>query len=381
MEDRRDSRALIQEEKYKRLPSLPMYKRLRAQKSRPGLKRESFIVNVETLGKSMDVSTDAGPEQVTVANPWPAWRARHHMQVLGTVNGVESRSAMDPSSVGTEAGGAIEKCCPKREWVGLCADGSAADAIGSGGGGVFAEWLDGSAASDAFPTGAACSDCRAEAEALVVALNLVKSTPGYGTMKFVLLSDARSVLQALDNQGHRSFPRVNQLLAEVASVSAGLVLRWIPGHCCIEGSEQADSLAGEGSAVGRIWMDMSLGESGAQIGTAVCRRWIESRPGCSKTDAYCRLGREGRTIIFRLRSVHDRLKKHMHAGFKIGTGPKCPCGSIAQTAEHILQDCPLHAELRQQTWPKPSALDDRLNGTGCGLTQTVEFIKATGLQV
>ena len=48
IEDRRDSKTLIQEEKYKRLPSLPMYKRLRTQKSKPRLKRESFIINVKT---------------------------------------------------------------------------------------------------------------------------------------------------------------------------------------------------------------------------------------------------------------------------------------------------------------------------------------------
>ena len=34
-----------------------------------------------------------------------------------------------------------------------------------------------------------------------------------------------------------------------------------------------------------------------------------------------------------------------------------------------------------QTLPKPSTLDDRLNGTEYNLTQTVEFIKTTGLQI
>ena len=77
IEDRRDSKTLIQEEKYKRLPSLPMYKRLTTQKSKPRLKRESFIVNVKTLRKSMDISTDTEPEQVTVANPWPAWKTSY----------------------------------------------------------------------------------------------------------------------------------------------------------------------------------------------------------------------------------------------------------------------------------------------------------------
>ena len=131
----------------------------------------------------------------------------------------------------------------------------------------------------------------------------------------------------------------------------------------------------------QIETDMSLEESKTQIRTAIYQRWIENHPNYSKTDAYHRLNREGQTIIFRLRSGHNRLKKHMHTKFKIGTSPNCPCGNIAQTAEHILQVCPLHAELRQQNWPKPSTLDDKLNGTEYNLTQTVEFIKATGLQI
>ena len=68
---------------------------------------------------------------------------------------------------------------------------------------------------------------------------------------------------------------VNQLLAEVASVSARLVLQLIPGHCHIKGNEQADSLAKEGSAMNQIEMDMSLEESKSQIRTAIYQRWIE----------------------------------------------------------------------------------------------------------
>ena len=89
----------------------------------------------------------------------------------------------------------IEKYYPKQEWVRLYTDGSAADAIKNGGGGVFTEWLEGATTSDAFPTGATCSNYKAEAEALIVALNLIKSTPNSKTKKFVLLSDAKSVLQ------------------------------------------------------------------------------------------------------------------------------------------------------------------------------------------
>ena len=165
----------------------------------------------------MDISTDTEPEKVAVANTWPAWKTKHCVEILETVNGIESKSAMNPSDISIKAKSTIEKYYPKQEWVRPYTDGSAADAIKNGGGRVFTEWLDGSTTSDAFPTGATCSNYKAEAEALIVALNLIKSTPNSKTMKFVLLSDAKSVLQALNNQGHQSFPKVNQLLAEVAS--------------------------------------------------------------------------------------------------------------------------------------------------------------------
>ena len=165
------------------------------------------------------------------------------------------------------------------------------------------------------------SNYMAEAEALIVALNLIKSTPNSKTMKFVLLSDAKSVLQALNNQGHQRFPKVNQLLAEVASVSARLVLQWIPGHCHIKGIEQADSLAKEGSAMNQIEIDMSLEESKTQIRTAIYQRWIENHSNYSKTDAYYRLNRDGETIIVRLRSGHNRLKNTFIQNSKLVEAP------------------------------------------------------------
>ena len=59
----------------------------------------------------------------------------------------------------------------------------------------------------------------------------------------------------------------------------------------------------------QIEIDMSLEESKTQIRTAIYQRWIENHPNYSKTDAYYRRDREGQTIVFRLRSGHNRLKK------------------------------------------------------------------------
>ena len=57
----------------------------------------------------MDISTDTELEQVTVANPWPAWKTKHRVEILETINGIESKSAMNPSDISTKAKSTIEK--------------------------------------------------------------------------------------------------------------------------------------------------------------------------------------------------------------------------------------------------------------------------------
>ena len=57
----------------------------------------------------MDISTDTEPEQVTVANAWPAWKTKHRVEILETINGIESKSAMNPSDISTKAKSTIEK--------------------------------------------------------------------------------------------------------------------------------------------------------------------------------------------------------------------------------------------------------------------------------
>ena len=45
------------------------------------------------------------------------------------------------------------------------------------------------------------------------------------------------------------------------------------------------------------------------------------------------------------------------------------------TAVHLLQDCPIHADLRQETWPEMTQLKKKLYGDLAG------FVKAVGVDV
>ena len=115
IENRRESKILVQEEKYKRLPSLPMYKRLKTQKSKPRLKRVSF--NGHRARKSDSGQPLAGMENKT------ACRNLRNNQWYG----VKIRD--EPFRYQDKSQSTIEKYYPKQEWVRLYTDGSATDAI------------------------------------------------------------------------------------------------------------------------------------------------------------------------------------------------------------------------------------------------------------
>ena len=49
------------------------------------------------------------------------------------------------------------------------------------------------------------------------------------------------------------------------------------------------------------------------------------------------------------------------------------------TAEHILQECPQYADLRNKTWPTPIRVEEKLYGTVETLKQTAAYIIESGV--
>ena len=91
--------------------------------------------------------------------------------------------------------------------------------------------------------------------------------------------------------------------------------------------------------------------------------------------------RSQQTIIFRLRTGHNRLRQHMYKRFKVGDTEICPCGQAPQNTEHVLQTCSSHRQLRARTWPNHTPLERKLYGTTEELALTVDYIVASGLTV
>ena len=99
-----------------------------------------------------------------------------------------------------------------------------------------------------------------------------------------------------------------------------------------------------------------------------------------QNDSYHQLSRAEQVVIFRLRTGHNRLNQHLHRKLRVVPSPMCPCGEAEQDTAHILQDCWGLQLLREETWPRPTTLEEKFYGLVGELQKTTIFILRTGLK-
>ena len=159
-----------------------------------------------------------------------------------------------------------------------------------------------------------------------------------------------------------------------------LILQWIPSHCGVPGNEEADRLSKKGSKLQQVCQPASYLEVKTIIKNCFNTSW-KKRMNVEKEKDYLEtLDRTQQVIIFRVRTGHCRLLSHLYR-LRLAHTDECPCGTDSQTPEHILQSCPSHNSLRQETWPYPVDLNEKLWGPTASLRRTADFLVRTGLDV
>ena len=232
-----------------------------------------------------------------------------------------------------------------------------------------------------IPTGKYSSNFRAESEALIEAATALRNHRDTYDSKVVLLTDAKSVLQALENSKKTDHNNLKKALMDLQTSAQEVVLQWIPGHCNIFGNEVADELAKKGSELEQIHQDLNLNETKTIINATIDKRWKETHPQYDKKDHIYNLSHADQVTIFRLRCGHNRLRCHMFNCFKVGETARCECGADKQDAQHILQDCILYSDQRSAIWPTEVSLKKKLYGSCSDLRLTTEFIRTTSLTI
>ena len=162
---------------------------------------------------------------------------------------------------------------------------------------------------------------------------------------------------------------------------AHTTLQWVPAHTGLPGNERADRLAKEGSRLTQPTSPATYEETKTLLRSSSKREWLSLNHGYqAERDPIRTLERKNQTLIFRMRTGHCGLRAHLK---KIGATATatCQCGQGDQTPAHILQDCPLFEEQRQETWPGGADLNMKLWGTAADLHRTSGFLAALGLRV
>ena len=364
LKKRIESKALMMLTKAEALKDHPMHERTK-QRGLGRLKRTSFMGQAKGLHEQFKENLPEEVEAIKLADDWR--EAPENFKIHTSVPDLGSKEVTSKEERRLLTLEMIEDRYHEEAWTHIFTDGSASDAVKNGGAGVYIQEVDGSTKVLSEPTGLYCTNYKAEVEALIIAAE-EKSKDISTESQIVFFTDALSVLQDLEKGG---LPKLRSALRKLDCLK--VILQWIPSHCGISGNEEADRQAKLGAEKEQNNNIASYKETQTII--KALHRPIKLR------DGYHGLKRSEQVCIFRLRTGHNRLNKHMHNRFKLVDSPKCSCGAAEQTAEHILQHCPNFQDLRREIWPTPTSFEDKLFGPTDTLKITANFIHRTNLSL
>ena len=369
LQDRRNMKTLLQAEKFKCQLNHPMKAKVEGP-TRSRLKRDSFANRVKKLEREhlSHLPTLTIPPTLYHYRPWED-TSLARMTICTSIPKLSSRDLVADLVRCNETRAYCEDLYPQEAWIQAYTDGSATKAVADGGAGVFIQFPDGTINTESVPTGTHCSNYKAEVQALLTAVQMVENSSLKEYRQVVFLTDALSVLEALNNGGEPELTDSLKSLAETHRVA----IQWIPAHCGIPGNEAADRLAKEGAKGIQIEQDMGYHEK-----KTIIKSNFRKSPGA---DDYHDLTREEQVILIRLRTGHNRLNFHMCKKLKMAPSTACNCQQGDQTVEHILQNCPQLRALRVSIWPEDTPLQTKLFGDRIELEKTCRYVKLAKIKI
>ena len=361
LQDRRNMKTLLQAEKFKCQLNHPMKAKVEGC-THNRIKRESFVHQAKKLEKEhlSQLPKQTIPPVLYHSPPWEETSIAK-MTICTKIPHLSSSGTVADSIRCNEARAHCEDMYPQESWTQAYTDGSATKAVADGGAGIYILYPDGTVATESVPTGTHCSNYKAEVQALLTASRMVKNTSRRECKQVVFLTDALSVLEALNSGGEPELADSLKSLTETHRVA----LQWIPAHCGIPGNEAADRLAKEGAKKIQIEEDLGYLEKR----TIIKSNFRKSPEG----DDYHALTRDEQVVLLRLRTGHNRLNYHMCRKLKLAPSTACECQQGDQTTEHILQSCPKLSILRESIWTDATPLQTKLYGERMELERTARL--------
>ena len=329
LEKRREFKVLMQGEKSKRLPSHPIHNKLKA-KTKNRLEKKTLN---HVLKKLQSQKEDLLDSEVELLKPEP-WMPKPGSFALNChIPGIDSKDKHPTQELKAITVEMIRSKYPSHTWIQVYTDGSADQAVQNGGSGIYIIYPDQAASSVSLPAGKRCTNFKAEVLALLTASQQLR---GMEKKCIVLLTDCLSVLEDLESGPTEVLGQ--ELLQSLVELSTRnkVVVQWIPAHVGIKGNDKADYLAKQGSKMQQPEVPTSYKEIRSILKQSFLEDWRAIHNYNPAQDDLHQLDRSGQSTIFRLRTGHCGLQKHLHR-MNLADTPDCPCGLAEQTVEHILQ--------------------------------------------
>lgn len=208
----------------------------------------------------------------------------------------------------------------------------------------------------------------AEAFAIRTALKIIYNDVSNKNKDIIILSDAKSVLEAIDNNQLNVYH--NKYVVEIKEMKISrelgkrVIYVWIPAHVGIQGNEMADKLAKEATGEKEdpsITVPIGDFRKIFKLATWNMTQDILVREAQFKGKFYYENYYDGRkkkpwfsginveryyiTIINRLRANHYNLGDSLERKGYIDSA-RCECGNEKESLEHVLWQCNIYDEER-----------------------------------
>ena len=387
---RRESAVIEAVERYRRLDERNPNKILTESERPPQrIKKKSILSIADSLNQKFPMPEQREQIQYFDVNNHPG-KSLEEPTVKKDMKLMQSKKDTDQASLMLTASATINDY--PDEWIQIYTDGSATKGTSNAGYGSRVEFPDGSCNEIFNSCGTHCSNFDAESEAILKSLDLILSLFDDNLKdkrNIVIFTDAKSVLQSLEGE-NASDTRLknisNTIHKLISSHKVDVILQWIPGHVGLPGNERADKLAKMGAQCPQTNQITSMRTAKQIINENMKKAWMTQwaeddkgrsvfnfMPTPNKNDPINKLRRAQQVVIFRLRSEHIQLNKHLN---RIGVreNARCPlCSCLEESVAHYLYECPALDNLRTEFLPPNPDPKSTLFGDKDQLENTYKF--------
>ena len=202
------------------------------------------------------------------------------------------------------------------------------------------------------------SSYEAEVEGLRLALEWLQSSLPNNRGQVLIATDCKTMVTELNQPANQDDSMITEITELLDELEANIIIQWIPGHCGIEGNEEADREAKRATA-GRKREEE--GTKGIPLHTAKARirRLIVDPPISHQRTKAIYQGTRGEAVLSRkeavmlaqLRSGHCRRLAAYRSIVEDGFSPLCPnCNLEPETLSHWLQECRATVDKRRNAF-------------------------------